>query len=102
MSQWWKDLKRLLIWGGVILGILLTMFIINQFWTLYQLLAQLHPILAAVVITGLVLGLAFICYKVARQLLRNQPLLELPANPTEEDYTTYLDNWLSILAKNPQ
>ena len=101
MSQWWKDLKRLLIWGGVILGILLTMFIINQFWTLYQLLAQLHPILAAVVITGLVLGLAFICYKVARQLLRNQPLLELPPNPTEEEYTTYLDSWLGILAKNP-
>lgn len=101
MSQWWKDLKRLLIWGGVILGIVMTIFIINQFWTLYQLLAQLHPIFAGVVIGSLVLGLAFIGYKVIRQLFKNQPLLELPANPSAEEYTAYLDSWLNILARNP-
>lgn len=101
MSQWWKDLKRLLIWGGVILGIVMTIFIINQFWTLYQLLAQLHPIFGGVVIGMLVLGLAFIVYKVMRQLFKNQPLLELPANPSTDEYTAYLDSWLAILAKNP-
>lgn len=101
MSQWWKDLKRLLIWGGAIFGILMTIFIINQFWTLYQFMAQLHPILASVVITILVIGLAFIGYKVTRQLFRNQPVLELPANPSEEEHAAYLDSWLNILAKNP-
>lgn len=101
MSQWWKDLKRLLIWGGVILGVLMTIFIVNQFWTLYQLLAQFHPIFAAAVIAVLVLGLAYICFKVTRQLVKNQVVIELPLNPSDEEYTAYLDSWLTMLAKNP-
>lgn len=101
MSQWWIDLKRLLIWGGVILGVLMTIFIVNQFWTLYQLLAQLHPIVAAAVIAVLAVGLAYICFKVTRQLVKNQPVLELPLNPSDEEYAAYLDSWLAILAKNP-
>ena len=101
MNQWWIDLKRLLIWGGVILGVLMAIFIVNQFWTLYQLLAQLHPIVAGAVIAALALGLAYICFKVTRQLVKNQPVLELPLNPSDEEYAAYLDSWLAMLAKNP-
>lgn len=101
MSQWWKDLKRLMIWGGAVLGILMTIFIINQFWTLYQFIAQWQPMLATAVISMLVIGLAYLCYKVTRQLVRNQPVLELPDQPTAEEYTAYLDHWVKILAKNP-
>ena len=101
MSQWWKDFKRLMIWLSVILGLILTVFIINQFWLLYQLMSQLHPIFAAVVIAILVIALGIICYKLLRQLVKNQPILELSDKPSDEEYTAYLDNWLTILSKNP-
>ncbi|MRJ47772.1 DUF697 domain-containing protein [Fundicoccus ignavus] len=101
MSTWWKDLKRLLIWAGVVFAIVLTIFMINQFWMLYQMLAQLNVILAASVITILVLAIIWLTYKVIRQLFRNQPLMELPENASEAEYTAYLDHWLKILASNP-
>ena len=101
MSAWWKDLKRLLIWGGSILGGLFAVFVINQFLLLYQFMSAIHPYFAVGVTTLLASALIWLIYRIIRQLFRNPQVLELPVNGDEAEMAAYTEQLLSQMRHNP-
>lgn len=101
MTDWWKDIRRIL-WGiAFILGLLFIVFVVNQFTLLYQFLSLIHPILAMTVLALIGGGILYVLYRLVNQLLRSPKVIELDENYTEEEYANYLDLVLALLQKNP-
>lgn len=100
MTAWWKDLKRLLIWGGGILGLLFIVFVVNQFLILYQFMSLIHPYFALSAITLLVGGLLWLILRVFRQLFQNEKVLELPTDSDEVATAAYTEQLLLQLRHN--
>lgn len=100
MSDWWKDIRRVLLGLAFILGMLFIVFVVNQFILLYQFLSLLHPILAIVVLSVIGIGILYILYSIANQLLKSPKVLELKDDASEEEYDEYIDNTLELLKKN--
>lgn len=101
MTDWWKDIRRIL-WGiAFILGLLFIVFVVNQFTLLYQFLSIIHPILAMTVLALIGGGILYVLYRLVNQLLRSPKVIELDENYTEEEYANYLDLVLALLQKNP-
>lgn len=101
MTDWWKDIRRIL-WGiAFILGLLFVVFVVNQFTLLYQFLSLIHPILAMTVLALIGGGILYVLYRLVKQLLSSPKVIELDENYTEEEYDNYLDLVLDLLQKNP-
>src|SRR5699024_8672288 len=85
MTDWWKDIKRVLMGLATVLGLLFIVFVINQFILLYQFLSLLHPILAIIVLSVIGIGILYFIYSITKQLLKSPKVLELEDDATEEE-----------------
>ena len=102
MTDWWKDIKRVLMGLATVLGLLFIVFVINQFILLYQFLSLLHLILAIIVLSVIGIGILYFIYSITKQLLKSPKVLELEDDATEEEYEEYIDKTLDLLKKNPR
>lgn len=89
MNNWLTDLKKISKFLLVMVSIILTVFIINQFILLYQFISQLHPSLAILVLAILLGALIYLIYKIYLQLLDNHYLRDLGDNPSQADLDLY-------------
>ena len=101
MSQWWADIVKILKGSAIVLSVIFTVFVINQFISLYQFLSNLHPILAMIVVTILAAGILYFAYRIGRQWLASSEIIEFNPEATEEEYQDYLESLLEVLKKNP-
>ena len=100
MNNWLKDLKVIGRLSGLILGILLTIFIINQFILLYQFTASLHPFLAILVVLLIMGGLTYLVYQIYLQLSDNHRLIEIDQDSTAEEIAAYYQDLRSHFDKH--
>lgn len=100
MDQILKQLKRIGTAILIILGIIFTLFIFNQFILLFDLLNRIHPYLAwgVIILIGIILG--YFLVRILILWLRSPKNLVLSENPSEEEYEEYLDSMISILMRN--
>lgn len=98
LSQSFKRLSMAFLIG---LSIILTVFILNQFMNLFDLLHRFHPVLA----WGLTILLAilFIYYVIKFLILyqRSSKLAVLPENPTQQELDNYYTQMVEFLKRNP-
>ncbi len=95
-----KTIKRLGLALLVFFSILLTVFVINQFVSFYNLLRAIHPTLAKLILGILLLFLTYFIFRLILSLLSRPKALTLRENPTEDEYRQYLLAMTTILAKN--
>ncbi|MBG9983157.1 DUF697 domain-containing protein [Aerococcaceae bacterium DSM 111020] len=101
MTTWWSDLKKILQWGLYALGMILAIFIINQFILLYQLLHNIHPYLAIGIVTVLIVALIVMIFKIYQQFNSAPTVLTLDADASEEEIVIYQKQVYAQLKKNP-
>ncbi len=100
MTTWWNDLKRIFQWGMYAIGIILAIFIINQFILLYQLLHNIHPYLAIGIVSLLIIAFIMMIYKIYQQFKAAPDVLTLDDDASEEDILAYQKQVYSQLKKN--
>ncbi|UUX34973.1 DUF697 domain-containing protein [Fundicoccus culcitae] len=101
MNNWWKDLRRILLWVSIIFGIIFTIFIINQFITLYQFLAAINSVFAIITVSALLIAITVIAYKLGRVLFSKPLVIELADNASNEEYQEYIKLLTEQLKTNP-
>lgn len=95
-----KNTKRIFIGVGFIFGIILLLFIINQFILFYDLLNRIHPYLAIGLTAIFALTILYILIRIIVIWVSVPKIAVLADNPTEEEYQSYLLNTIDILKKN--
>ncbi len=60
-----KDLKRILIGVGLVIGIIFFLFIVNQFILFFELVKNIHPYLAIFLTSIIVIALVYVIWKTA-------------------------------------
>lgn len=100
MEQILKQFKKIAIAIGVVLAIILSLFIFNQFFTLYDLLARIHPNVAFGVIVIIATIISFFLARMIILWIRSPKNLVLPENPTDEEYDEYLESMVGVLRRN--
>ena len=100
MNQLGRRLGKILTILGVFLGLVFLVFLVNQFYLLYQVLQGIHPIAAGIFVGLLALALAYLLIRLVFLYIRSLPAPQLPDYPTQEDYDRYLDDMLVCLSKN--
>lgn len=97
-----QQFKRFLIGAGIILGILVTVFIVNQFVSFYDFLSRVHPTLGLVLV-GLLFILFMCCIiRIGIYWIKTPKAIVLKENPTPEEYDEYLEAMLVVLKRNKQ
>ncbi|MGY4104365.1 DUF697 domain-containing protein [Ignavigranum ruoffiae] len=89
MSEWINDFKKLGKFLLYFLASVFTIFIINQFITLYNFLRYLHPLLAVIVT---IIGLGILIYygvRLYQQLANNQAIIDIDQDSTAEEVEEY-------------
>lgn len=100
MNEMTKVFRKVGLFLGIILGIVLLLFIINQFVLFYNLLFGIHPYLG-IGLTGLVvLLLAYLLIRIAIYWIKQPKILVLPEDPSPEEYDEYMDSMIKILKHN--
>lgn len=100
MNQLGRRLGKVLTILGIFLGLVFLVFLVNQFYLLYQVLQGIHPIAAGTFVGLLALALAYLLIRLVFLYIRSLPAPQLPEYPTQEDYDRYLDDMLVCLSKN--
>lgn len=100
MNQLGRRLGKILIILGVFLGLVFLVFLVNQFYLLYQLLKGIHPWVGGLFVGLLALALAYLLIRLVLLYIRSLPAPQLPDYPTQEDYDRYLEDMLACLSKN--
>ncbi|MDD7732779.1 MAG: DUF697 domain-containing protein [Firmicutes bacterium] len=100
MNQLGRRLGKILTILGIFLGLVFLVFLVNQFYLLYQLLKGIHPWVGSVFVGLLALALAYLLIRLVLLYIRSLPAPQLPDHPTQEDYDRYLDDMLVCLSKN--
>lgn len=95
-----KNFRKIAIGLGIFFGIILFLFIVNQFFGFYDLLYRIHPYLA-IGLTSLVgLIIIYIVVRLGYLWFNSSKALVLSENPSQEEYDQYLENTISLLKKN--
>ena len=95
-----KDLKRILIGVGLVIGIIFFLFIVNQFILFFELVKNIHPYLAIFLTSITVIALVYVIWKTASIWLMAPKAPLLPADPSQEEYEEYLIETKRILKLN--
>lgn len=100
MNQLGRRLGKILTILGIFLGLVFLVFLVNQFYLLYQLLKGIHPWVGGLFVGLLALALAYLLIRLVLLYIRSLPAPQLPDYPTQEDYDRYLEDMLACLSKN--
>ncbi len=95
-----SDLKKILKFIGVILGIIFFLFIINQFILFYNLLFRIHKYLAYTIAVGLGGLLIYFITSISIMWLKSPTVPILEVGASEEEYQEYIDQTIDMLKKN--
>lgn len=100
MNQLGRRLGKILTILGIFLGLVFLVFLVNQFYLLYQLLKGIHPWVGGFFVGLLAFALAYLLIRLVLLYIRSLPAPQLPDYPTQEDYDRYLEDMLACLSKN--
>ena len=100
MNQLGRRLGKILTILGIFLGLVFLVFLVNQFYLLYQLLNGIHPWVGGLFVGLLAFALAYLLIRLVLLYIRSLPAPQLPDHPTQEDYDRYLEDMLACLSKN--
>lgn len=100
MNQLGRRLGKILTILGIFLGLVFLVFLVNQFYLLYQLLKGIHPWVGGLFVGLLAFALAYLLIRLVLLYIRSLPAPQLPDYPTQEDYDRYLEDMLACLSKN--
>lgn len=100
MNQLGRRLGKILTILGIFLGLVFLVFLVNQFYLLYQLLKGIHPWVGGLFVGLLAFALAYLLIRLVLLYIRSLPAPHLPDHPTQEDYDRYLEDMLACLSKN--
>ena len=100
MNQLGRRLGKILTILGIFLSLVFLVFLVNQFYLLYQLLKGIHPWVGGLFVGLLAFALAYLLIRLVLLYIRSLPAPQLPDYPTQEDYDRYLEDMLACLSKN--
>ena len=95
-----KTSRKLLLFTSITLGILFFIFVVNQFFILYDLLNRFNSILALSVVGLFGLIIFYFLIKIMLLWRKSSKLIILPENPSEEEKEEYFDSMIKFLKKN--
>ncbi len=84
-----NDIKKIAKWFVIILSIIATIILINQFVLFYNFLAQIHILLAIVITLSLIILMGYFIYKLWQQLHMNYPVIDMNGDTSKEDIDQY-------------